>query len=230
MPGQANYDREPTDRKLRAALATLARFHLLAETARGQAGSYGPPPGILERRRLMQRLLSGEAQQIRQAVSENPSGLAGRAQTVLEQFAHVAPRGAAMLDRAIAPVDLQPCIRDIWHDHILYTGDEVTGIIDFGALRTDCVSGDIARLLGSLVGDCAEGWAVGLDAYSRVRPLSRQECQLVETLDATNVILSGMNWLRWIYLENRRFEDISPIVVRLDLLIARLEHLADRFA
>lgn len=45
---------------------------------------------------------------------------------------------------------LQPCIRDIWHDHVLFDGDRVTGLIDFGAMQIDTPATDIARLVGSL--------------------------------------------------------------------------------
>ena len=65
-------------------------------------------------------------------------------------------------------LDLQPCIRDVWHDHILFLGDSVSGIVDYGAMAVDTVAGDIARLLGSLVGNHVADWEEGIDAYHQL--------------------------------------------------------------
>jgi len=127
-------------------------------------------------------------------------------------------------------VRIQPVIRDIWHDHVLFTGDEVTGLIDFGAMQNDCVSTDIARLLGSLVGDDADGWKCGLNAYRRERSLTPDEESLVQVFDASTVLLSGMNWLQWIYVEGRHFDRRTTILARLDVTIVRLEGLVARDA
>src|SRR5206468_3640782 len=70
---------------------------------------------------------------------------------------------------------LQPCLCDPWHDHVLFDGDRLTGIVDYGAAKVDHVSVDLARLLGSLVGDDADAWQRGLGAYRSVRPLAPDE-------------------------------------------------------
>ncbi len=62
-------------------------------------------------------------------------------------------RGANAASAVALKVPIQPCIGDIWHDHILFLGDGVSGLVDFGGMRADTVAGDIARLLGSLVAD-----------------------------------------------------------------------------
>ncbi len=64
---------------------------------------------------------------------------------------------------------LQPCIRDVWHDHVLFVGDDVSGLVDFGAMQPDSVAADIARLLGSLAGDDRQAWTIGLAAYESVQ-------------------------------------------------------------
>ena len=46
------------------------------------------------------------------------------------------------------PVPFNLCIGDVWHDHILFEGDAVTGMIDFAAAKVDHVAADLARLLG----------------------------------------------------------------------------------
>ncbi len=118
------------------------------------------------------------------------------------------------------------CIRDVWHDHILFEGDRVSGIIDFGTMRTEHVAGDVARLLGSLVGDDPRRREVGLAAYGQVRPLSQEELRLVTVFDASSVALSPLNWIEWIYVDGRRFEQPSTIEARFDELLSRLARLA----
>jgi homoserine kinase type II len=150
-----------------------------------------------------------------------------RARRILGLFHEVAPWVLARINRVSnLPVHVQPVIRDIWHDHVLFTGDEVTGVIDFGAMQNDCVSTDIARLLGSLVGDDADGWKRGLDAYQHGRSLTPDEESLVRVFDASTVLLSGMNWLQWIYVEERGFDQRATILARLDVTIGRLQGLA----
>ena len=64
---------------------------------------------------------------------------------------------------------LQPCLCDVWHDHVLFEGDAVSGVVDYGGVKVDHVAIDLARLLGSLVEDDVEARAIGLRAY-RARP------------------------------------------------------------
>ena len=64
----------------------------------------------------------------------------------------------------------------------------MSGLIDFGGMRADTVAGDIARLLGSLVADDADGWQTGLAAYDRRRPLSPDERRLVTAFDHSGVL------------------------------------------
>jgi homoserine kinase type II len=124
------------------------------------------------------------------------------------------------------PLPLQVCIRDVWHDHVLFEGDRVTGIVDFGAIEVDTPATDIARLLGSLVGDEEAGWQAGLEAYAQVRPLTLIERKAVQALDAAGTILAGCNWIRWIYIDGREFDDWAQIVNRFEDVLTRARRLA----
>jgi Ser/Thr protein kinase RdoA (MazF antagonist) len=119
------------------------------------------------------------------------------------------------LDRV---VPLQPCIGDVWHDHILFDGERVTGVIDYGAAKVDHVAADLARLLGSLVPDMPDRMQQALCVYSAIRPLPNPE--LVTVLDAAGVVGAVVNWLR---LLNRDFTaDRLAVARRLEMLVRRL--------
>lgn len=117
---------------------------------------------------------------------------------------------------------MQPCLRDIWHDHVLFTGEEVTGMIDYGGMDIDTPATDIARLLGSLVADDEAGWSTGLTAYADVRPLSSDEILAAKALDTSGTILAGCNWLRWIYVDGRSFEDRAQVAGRFRRIVERV--------
>lgn len=87
---------------------------------------------------------------------------------------------------------LQPCLVDVWHDHVLFSGNEVTGIVDYAAMQFDVPHADLARLLGSLVEDDDTGWATGLEAYCRY--LQIPDVNLVRLLDRAGTLVA---WRRW---------------------------------
>ena len=136
---------------------------------------------------------------------------------------------------------MQPCLRDIWHDHVLFSGDVVTGIIDFGAIDFDTPATDIARLLGSLASTpvplgegqgegserIAQTWHDGLAAYQTIRPLSSDETQAVHGLGASGTILAGCNWIRWIYTEGRQFENHEQVFARFRRICATISSVPD---
>src|SRR5262249_19553340 len=132
--------------------------------------------------------------------------------------------GELEVGRRVA-VPLQPCLRDVWHDHVLFTGDDVTGLIDAHACRVDNVATDLARLLGSLAGDDRAAWDTGLAAYEKIRPLNLDERGLLELFDRSAVLLSGLTWLEWKCLEQRRFERPEIVLARLEAIVRRMEKL-----
>ena len=137
------------------------------------------------------------------------------------------------------PLPLQPVLRDVWSDHVLFTVDEhgasatgnrVSAIIDYHAAGVDTPATDLARLLGSwlppVAGQAApllDAWREPLAAYERLRPLAAVERRLVPWLDATAVILGLDNWFRWTLDEQRKFPDTTRVQGRIDRLLRRLE-------
>jgi homoserine kinase type II len=217
-------------------------------------------PAITRRITRLHQLAHGGIQELSRAITDAlwPE-LSPLARQCIAVLPHAVPHAIAQLEPlAGVPLPLQPSIRDIWHDHVLFTGDEVTGLIDFGALDIDTPATDIARLLGSLIppgtvpfsregqiktafdlGKNHEGvakrglspsarreartWRHGLAAYRAVRPLSQQESLAVFALDTSGTILAGCNWIRWIYIEGRRFENRAKVVERFRRITARMQ-------
>ena len=233
LPGVADYEKSPRVEKLRAALQALAEFHRAVADfppTPPLASSRGPAPAITHRLTRLAELQNGGIESLTRAIADmtwpNLAPLA-------RKFAATLPRTVTLAIACLAPLadiplPLQPCIRDVWHDHVLFDGDTVTGLIDFGAMQIDTPTTDVARLLGSLVGDETAGWREGLAAYSTIRPLTEQESKAVPALDIAGTILALCNWIRWIYVDQRQFDDPPQIIERFARLLGRLQVVSRR--
>ena len=224
MPGSADYETTPNMPRLLNAIQRLAEFH--RSTAQVQL-EFGPSANV--KSRVEQLAASQSLMASIEGAALNHSfppvvQLHRELQECRDLFPHCLQQLSRISDQ---PLVLQPVIRDIWHDHILFTGNEVSGIIDFGAMQLDHVALDLARLLGSLVGDPEDSdWLVALEHYCTYRPLQNHEIQLIRLLDRSAVLLSSLNWLRWIALEKRSFEDGQAVQRRIDILCRRLARLS----
>ncbi|MEX0727043.1 MAG: phosphotransferase, partial [Planctomycetaceae bacterium] len=149
------------------------------------------------------------------------------ARTVLTQFEPLAEIVRKEL-RRLSPVrfPIQPCLRDIWADHVLFTGNDVTGLIDPTACRSDNVAVDLARLLGSFLGDDEPRWHEALRMYHERRPLSESERELVRALDRSNILLSAMTWLDRYFLSQVTIPHPAAALKRLAMYAERIVHLA----
>lgn len=228
MPGEADFCRSPSRGKLRAAMVALAEFHRAAATFPLPAESLSQSLGICDRLARLQRWTSGDLECLAAAIEPGiwPE-LAERGQRILGLFPAAARRVLGLLTRSARhEVELQPCIRDIWHDHVLYQGPRVSALIDFGSMHPENVAADIARLLGSMAGDNEALWDAGLDAYQDLRPLSPAEAELVWAFDRSTVLMAGLNWLDWVFRQGRQFEHPHAVLERVDGIIPRLAVLA----
>jgi homoserine kinase type II len=211
MPGIASYESSPSREKLRAAMHALAKFHnAVADYAKPTV--IGSSVGLNAIERHLARLGGVSPLRINQlarAVNDVPwPDLAPLARQFVAILTRTIPHAMAQL----APLSqvrppLQPCIRDVWSDHILFTSSEVTGI---------------ARLLGSFAQlTVADIWTEGLAAYNEVRPISDTESRAAQALDSSGTILAGCNWIQWIYIDRRTFDDRLQIVERFRRILSR---------
>jgi homoserine kinase type II len=222
LKGNADFHTNPSRLRLRSVMQTLARFHVLAARYEWRRGA---APAVDDRRVRFGVLRFRELATIERSLSI-PLGnqIDDRAVRLLTlaRKAIESPNLFNVLSSA-PELWLQPAIRDIHHDHVLFTGDEVTGLIDFGAMRIDTPLTDIARLVGSLVGDDRDARQFAFDAYSELRPLSEFDHRLINALDASGLVIGGLNWLTWLYVEHRDMGPVEPILRRLDQILMRLE-------
>jgi Ser/Thr protein kinase RdoA (MazF antagonist) len=225
LPGKADYRQAPSPVKLTAALKALAAFHRAAQTFPLAESPMMRSPAIAERSRRLQALQSGGLASLAAAIQPRDwPALAERARLLVDLFPSAAQRVAKLLsDGADLLVPIQPVIRDVWHEHVLFSGDTVSGLVDFGGLKAESVAADVARLTGSMVADDPAGWQTALNGYESVRMLSPCERRLVTVFDRSSVLLSGFQWLEWIYAEGRVFEDRAAVEGRLDEILARLK-------
>jgi homoserine kinase type II len=181
LPGRADFHETPTAARLAAACRSLAELHACWAEHHGTRALEECPA---VRRRL-------DACRTAELAPAGPA-LSGAERLLLRRLAEDVPRRLAFW--AGRPLPAQPCHGDPWHDHVLFDGDRLTGLIDYGAARADHVAADLARLLGSLVEDDEAAWAAGLTTYRAVRMLTEEEEALVRALDRTGTVLAAVGW------------------------------------
>jgi Ser/Thr protein kinase RdoA (MazF antagonist) len=222
MPGRADFHAYPSRARLENVCIALARLHQVWSRA---ASTIGPCPAVSRRLECVRDWSTLRASGWNPLAHADPHDplwpLIEQAWAILrDRIDQVPDRLAAWAGR---PLSLQPCLGDVWHDHVLFSGAEVTGLVDYGSARMDHVAVDLARLLGSLIGKDTAAWTAGLQAYARIRPLREEEKALIAVLNETGTLLGLANWLRWLYHERRTCEDRSAVARRLGELLAGIE-------
>jgi Ser/Thr protein kinase RdoA (MazF antagonist) len=222
MPGTAVSRFDPAPAQLAAAGRTLAAIH----NAWQDEGSTSEPCPALARR--LHAL--ADWQQLEKSGWRLPAleGKSAHLQTLLGRAWENALRWAPRLPAMLAswekkPMPLQACVGDIWRDHVLFEGDVVAGVIDYGGVRIDHVAADLGRLMGSFVEDREAGWQTALGAYRSIRSLSWQDESLARLLDRSGAVIGLLNWIRWCGRGERTFTDQTPVEERLGELVGRID-------
>lgn len=192
----------PAERPTRIAsgFRALARFH---QTMTRSGVAWGTSPNVQSRREELERLLSGRFETLSRSVETG--GDVGLLVTRWRLLAErLAPRCVAAL-RAVAGVSvrLQPCIRDMRGAHLLFDGDTVSGLVDYGAMGVDSVATDLARLSEDWLGADSVFTGTGLAGYETIRPLDASERRLIAPLAQSGMLLAGANWIQWGAVERR---------------------------
>ncbi len=222
MPGAASAN-QPSSSLIRAGFAALAAFHQRLAPLRVSGNS----PGILARLREIDHLLGGGFTAIAHALDmQSADPLCPVAREWLGLARGAAASIQVVLKReACAVIELQPCLRDVRPDHLLFTGDRLTGLIDFGAMGIDTVAGDLARLASEWLGRDLSLRASGVQSYAGIRPISATETALIDVFERSALLLGGAHWIRWHFLERRAFTDPTAVARGLEKGLERLKSL-----
>lgn len=235
MPGESSFLTEPNGNRLKSAMTQLAQFHNAVRdwVPPGGVGQWFQPasiktcPTITNRMRMIESYVSSITDFEAALAQESDVRFRDAGVRVASLFRSAHSRVKQELSAVEGlSVPLQPCLRDLWHDHLLFQGDELSGIVDFGAMATDSVSCDLSRLLGSLFGDDFASWQRALGYYESVHPMSEAEHRLLRPLDRSSVLLSGMTWLKRRYVLRNTPADLSRVCDRMESIVDRLTTLA----
>jgi aminoglycoside phosphotransferase (APT) family kinase protein len=187
MPGAADFQRNPNELRLKAACAALAELH--------RCWALTPPqmsrcPGILRRLEVLTSF-DFELYRFNPICREPLSVLARRVPALID----------ALRTWSECPVPIIPCHGDIHQDHVLFIGDRVTGIIDFGAMKHDHPAADLARLLGDIASGEQDRMRIGLDSYRAAGGPVDIDPDLLSVLDKTGQVCVVIHWLSRLALQ-----------------------------
>jgi homoserine kinase type II len=220
MPGAADFETNPSPTRLANTCAAVAALHGAwpADPVRA------PCPGVLNRLRILDEFRTGLAIHRGPLPPMHPA-LDPVLALAMEAARLAAPAAEDSL-RAWAgvPFPLRPCVRDLRGDHVLFTGAEVTGIIDFGAMARDHPATDLARLLGDLAGEDDAAFTAGLAAYRDAGGELGVPDEFVRLLDRTGVVCSLLGWLRRSFLLGQTPENPAAAASRVVRLLTRLQN------
>ena len=104
----------------------------------------------------------------------------------------------------------------------------MSGLVDFGAMGVESVAADLARLIGEWLDGDRAARREAIAAYSRIRPLDAAEARLIDVFETAAALLIGERWVRWHYVENRRFDDPHAVASGLARGLLRLNGIVRR--
>ncbi len=246
MPGRADFSTAPTDARLQNSMIVLAQWHDAASRFEARSPEVewfkqvtsATSPTVEDRLVRIHRFYSGDAAKMKKLVADTASLSGWEAEflelrilsrQILDFFVMSAPHvGKELLAYRDVRLRLHPCLRDVWHDHVLFDGDEVTGLIDPNAARCETPATDLARLLGSFLRDDDDRWDMAISAYRSIRPLSDREAKLARVLDQSTTLLSGLTWLERLFVHRESYSNPPRVIARLRQITSRMERLAYR--
>jgi len=189
-----------SDAQLIACAQGIARLH---EGCRRYGVQVHVAPGLTQRRDGLMRLLGEPHRALHRLLPIVESHRAQASSTMLLELATRAQRVAASAVDAWegwsrTPVQCSWVLRDLWREHLLFRGEALTGILDFGAARIDWPGLDLIRALGTLMLDSDPRWSLALAQYVQRQPSIELDLGIAKWVHRVSVSLSAMQWLEWL--------------------------------
>jgi hypothetical protein len=116
-------------------------------------------------------------------------------------------------------VKIQYCWGDARRENILFDGSEISGFIDYCAMRKDCREVDVSRMVSSFAGDDYLMWTKALNAYSESSQINYLVCR---KLDIFGTIVSLYRWLNW-FQKPMSDKMVNPGIQRCIEIFRRIE-------
>lgn len=212
-PGTPDLLQGPDPARLSAAGTGLAALHARLEVH----GRFGPSPGLAQRAWELAQLVAGGLDRLAESVGRaQPTPLQTSARAWLGS-ARTRAQDLLIQARTIASrsTPIQPCLQDARPDHFLFQDNDLTGLIDFGAMEIDTVAIDLARLFREIPGLTRSGRIPLLDAYQTVRHLDPATLRLIEPTLEISQFLTTARWLSWRYLKAAPWASDALVASRL---------------
>jgi len=218
MPGKPVSD--PTTADVGSACAAVAKLH-----AAWPIVHTSTCPGVLNRLRATQdfRRQFGTHQPPQISLTMALIPLVRRAWSAV--VAHLERTESMLRPWERLPLPLRPCVRDLRAEHVLFSEQQVAGIIDYGAMAVDHPAVDLARLLGDYGCLDEPRYSEAIRAY-QCESQSGALIELIRILAHSGTVCSLIGWLLRLVTQQQTLPAEYRIVDRMTLLLERL----DRFA
>ena len=159
-----------------------------------------------------------EASDLLKTESIDPS-LRGPLTTIVDLLLRVPQSQIASLrtrlnEFATMELPLHPVVRDLRAEHLLFTDDQLTGLVDFDAMQMDSVAYDLSRLTSSMRLNETQ-LHLALATYHAERPIQAAEAKLTQLLTGISRLLAPLSWVNWLVLEQRSFSNLAAVEQRL---------------
>ncbi|MFN8706030.1 MAG: phosphotransferase [Planctomyces sp.] len=212
MPGQSLIGTEVTTSQIESTVVALMEFwqraaSLVSSTAADNwcFCQMARSPSVVRRLRLVEELRDGELDELSRKILTDPDSEYREYGRALTELLRERLDGIEVRLREVEGLlfPLQPVIRDLRAPHLLFSGNDLSGLIDLTACGTDHVTVDLSRLVRSWFGTDHDRVEDFLSRFAQFHRLSLSELQLLSVLDESSVALSPVTWIR------RRTQDVS---------------------